>query len=159
MEENNKHNLTITRLLDAPLDKVWQAWTDPDILKDWWGPRGVTNPICVWETKVRGDINIVMLAGEELGQLKGQEWPMNGQFVEVIPKSKLVFKSSALIDNKPIMEQLCTVTFEEQGDRTNLSIAINITKVTPEAEGPLAGMEIGWNQSIDKLKENLERSI
>lgn len=156
MAEESKHDLLITRLLDAPLERVWRAWTDPTELQKWWGPRGVTNPTCQWEPTPGGKINVVMLAGEELGELRGQEWPMTGQFTEVIPRQKLVFTSSAIMDGKPVLENLCTVTFEEQVDKTKMTLHVAVTKTTPEAEGPLAGMEMGWNQSLDKLTEQVE---
>jgi len=41
-----KKEFTITRIFDASRDLVWKAWTDQTILQKWWGPRGVTNPIC-----------------------------------------------------------------------------------------------------------------
>jgi len=155
MPQANNHDLTITRVLDAPLERVWRAWTDPKELQAWWGPRGVTNPVCTWEAEAGGQIEIVMLAGEELGELKGSEWPMNGQFKEVVPQEKLVFTSKALADGKPILENLCTVTFNMQGNKTEMTLNVVVTKVTPEAEGPLAGMKMGWTQSIDKLEEFL----
>lgn len=158
MDNLSVHNLEIIREIDAPIDKVWKAWTDPQELKMWWGPNGVTNPTCVWEAEAGGDIHIVMLAGDELGELSGQEWPMTGSFVEVIPGKKLVFRSNAIIDGKPVMDHMCTVTFEELGDKTRLSLNVEVLKATPEAEGPLSGMSTGWNQSLDKLTQQLEDS-
>jgi len=155
MPEASKHDLLIIRVLDAPLERVWRAWTDPQELQKWWGPRGVTNPVCTWEARAGGKIDIVMLAGEELGNLKGSEWPMNGTFQEVTPPNKLVYTSSAIMNNKSIIESTNTVTLEEHDGKTKLTFHIVITKATPEAEGPLAGMETGWNQAIDKLTENL----
>lgn len=150
-----KRELTITRLLDAPLEAVWQAWTDPAKLKAWWGPRGVTNPTCVWEASPGGKINVVMLAGAELGELNGQEWPMTGIFQEVVPRQKLVYTSSAIMDGKPIIDTLSTVTFEAQGPKTKLTLHVVVTKAAPEAAMALSGMEMGWNQSLDKLTESL----
>jgi uncharacterized protein YndB with AHSA1/START domain len=152
-------NLMITRVFESPLDKVWKAWTNPQELQKWWGPHGVTNPTCKWEAKPGGEINIVMLAGPELGELAGAEWPMTGQFTEVSPQERLVYTSNPIMDGKPIMESLTTVTFEEQDGKTKMTLQIVITQATSEAEGPLAGMEMGWNQSLDKLAENLEGSI
>ncbi|HUY85051.1 MAG TPA: SRPBCC domain-containing protein [Candidatus Dormibacteraeota bacterium] len=159
MAEESKHDLSITRVVDAPLERVWQAWTDPDELQKWWGPRGVTNPTCEWEARPGGKMNVVMLAGESLGELKGQEWPMTGEFKEVVPRQKLVFTSSAIMDGKPILENLCTVTLQDQDGKTKLTLQIVVTKATPEAEGPLAGMAQGWNESIDKLTEQLEQRV
>lgn len=155
MEDLSKHNLPLTRTLDAPLERVWQAWTDPDQVQQWWGPRGVTNPTCQWEANPGGRIDVVMLAGEELGPLAGQEWPMTGQFITAEPERKLIFTSSAIVNGEEVLQNHCTVTFEDQDGKTLLTVQIEIVKATPEAAGPLAGMETGWNQSLDKLTEFL----
>lgn len=150
---DNKHELNITRTFDAPRDKVWRAWTDPSELQKWWGPRGVTNPTCEWQATPGGNIHIVMLAGESLGDMAGQEWPMRGTFQKIVPQEKLVFTSQAIMDGKPILENLITVTFAEIDGKTEMNLHVVVTKTTPEAEGPLSGMKIGWTQSIDKLEE------
>src|SRR5271157_1381916 len=83
--------LTIKRTFDAPRELVWKAWTDPKLLKQWFGPRGVTNPICEVDARKGGIIYIVMEAGEELGPAKGMRWPMKGKFDEVVPYERFVF--------------------------------------------------------------------
>ncbi len=152
MEENKE--LTFLRTYDTPREKVWEYWTDPKRIQQWWGPQGVTNPTCVWEAVPGGTIHIVMLAGAELGELAGQEWPMTGKFVEVHAPEKLVFASSAMIGGKPVLETLTTVTLEEVEDKTNMTVHVVVTMTTPEAAGPLQGMEMGWNQQLDKLGEH-----
>ena len=67
MENEPRKELTITRIFDAPRAMVWKAWTDPRIVTKWWGPRGVTIPTCEVDVSRVGKINIVVLAGEELG--------------------------------------------------------------------------------------------
>jgi uncharacterized protein YndB with AHSA1/START domain len=156
MDDLSEYNLTIERVIKAPIEKVWKAWTDPAEVAKWWGPRGVTSPECVWEARPGGSINVVMLAGESLGDLKGQRWPMTGQFQEVEDLKKLVYTGQAIMDGKPIIENIATVSFEQSGAETKLTLEVRITKATPEAVGPLAGMSIGWNQSIDKLIELVE---
>ena len=154
MEENKK--LTLTRTFNVPREKVWDYWTNPALVQQWWGPQGVTNPTCIWEAKPQGTIHIVMLGGEELGPLSGQEWPMAGTFQEVQKPEKLVFTSNAIMNGKPVLETLTTVTFEESEDKgTKMTVYIVVTKATPEAEGPLQGMEMGWNQQLDKLERSL----
>jgi len=155
MSEEDKRDLIISRVLDAPLERVWRAWTNPQELQQWWGPRGVTIPVCTWEAQPGGQIEIVMLAGEELGDLKGSEWPMTGQFKEVVSHKKLVYTSNAIMDNKPIIESINTVTFEEHDGKTKLTLHVAVTKATAEADGPLASMKMGWTQTIDKLEESL----
>lgn len=155
MSEETNRELILNRVLNAPLDRVWQAWTDPAEVQKWWGPAGVTNPTCIWEAQPGGTISIVMLAGPELGEMSGQEWPMDGRFQEVIPKSKLLFSARALVEGQPVLETLTTVTFEAAADQTKLTVHIAVTKTTPQAAGPLAGMEMGWNQQLDKLNGQL----
>lgn len=149
---DNNNNLTINRVYDAPLEKVWRAWADPTQAQKWWGPAGVTNPTFEWDFKTGGTINVVMLAGSGLGSMAGQEWPMTGQFKEVAPQRKIAFESSPIMDGKPVMDTLTTVTFEEQDGKTHLTIHIEVSNVTPQAAGALAGMEQGWNQQLDKLE-------
>lgn len=82
---------------------------------------------------------------------------MTGEMKEVEEPSKLVFVGRAIMDGKPILENLTTVTFADQDGKTKLVIKVEVTKTTPEAEGALAGMEQGWNEQTDKLVNLLER--
>lgn len=149
MEENKE--LTLTREFNASRELVWKYWTDPTLIQEWWGPNGVTNPTCVWEARPNGEIHIVMLAGEELGPMAGQEWPMTGKFEELDEPTKLVFTANAIVNEKPILEHRTTVTLDEVDGKTTMTVHIVVTMVTPEAAGPLQGMEMGWNQQLDKL--------
>ena len=149
---------TITRTFDAPRELVWKAWTDQKLIQKWWGPRGVTNPTCEWDARTGGKINIVMLAGKELGPFAGQEWPMNGVFKEVTPQSRIVFMGNALDDVKDIMlESMVTVDLEAIGKKTKMNLRFAVTKAGPKAEGALKGAEMGWTQQIDKLGEMLQK--
>src|SRR5271157_6668647 len=109
--------LTIKRIFSAPRELVFRAWTDPGLIARWWGPRGVTNPVCELDARPGGSIRIVMLAGEELGELKGQRWPMKGTFSEVSPPARIVYTSSAIEDERgdPQLETVVTLILEELG--------------------------------------------
>lgn len=154
----DKKELTITRVFDAPRELVWKAWTDEKLLARWWGPRWVTNPTCEWDARPGGEIYIVMLAGKELGNFAGQEWPMKGKFQELTPPERIVYTSSALDDKKGILiETSNTLILEKLGTKTKMTLRIVVTKTSPGSEFALAGMETGWNQSIDKLGEELTK--
>ena len=158
MADEIKKELTITRIFDASRDLVWKAWTDQKIVQKWWGPRGVTNPICEWDARPGGTIYIVMLAGKELGPAEGMKWPMNGTFKEVIPQSRLVFVGGALDDidrgSDTFLEHEVTVDFEDLGGKTKMNLHVVITKARgPKAPAALQGMTEGWNQQIDKLSK------
>lgn len=148
---DNKKELTLTRVFDAPVELVWKAWTDQKLVTQWWGPNGVFTPICEVDARPGGMIHIVMEAGETLGNYKGTQWPMKGKFVEVTPPSKLVFSATALNNDKPFLEHLTTVILEEKDGKTTMTVHILVTKALPGSEGALAGMEQGWNQQLDKL--------
>lgn len=156
MIDQKMRDLIIIRFLDAPRDRVWKAWTEPKLLEKWWGPKGVTNPTCELDARPGGVINIVMLAGDELGELKGRRWPMTGTVRKIVPPKKLVFDSQAIMNDKPILETLSTLILEDQDVKTKMMFHIVVKKTRPEAEGPLAGMEMGWNQSLDKLTDLLK---
>lgn len=155
--EENKKEVILTRTYDAPRASVFTAWTDPKMVAQWWGPNGVTNPTCVWEARPGGAIKIVMLAGADLGPMAGQEWPMTGTFEEVEEPSKLVYTANAIIAGKEVLQTLTTVTFAENDGKTDMTVHIVVTKTTPEAAGPLQGMEMGWNQQLDKLGNFLKK--
>ena len=79
------------RTYDASPETVWQAWTKPEMIKQWWGPNNVTIPECEVDLRVGGKIYIVMEAGEAMGPYKGTKWPMLGKFTVVEPNSKLSY--------------------------------------------------------------------
>ncbi len=153
MEQNKE--LTLTRVFDAPRETVWKYWADASLIQKWWGPNGVTNPTCVWDAKPQGKIHIVMLAGKKLGPLAGQEWPMTGEFEELQEPEKLVFTANAIMNGKPILQHRTTVTLKEENNKTKMTVHIVVTMITPEAAGALKGMDMGWNQQLDKLGECL----
>jgi len=83
--------ITLEKTYDAPLETVWQAWTNPEQLKQWWGPDNVTIPECEVDLKVGGKFYIVMEAGEAMGPYKGTLWPMQAEFTVVEPNAKLTY--------------------------------------------------------------------
>jgi uncharacterized protein YndB with AHSA1/START domain len=81
--------------------------------------------------------------------------PMTGVFQEFDPPRRLVFTAEALPDEKgiPQLVTLDTVTFKEVDGKTNMTLHVVVVKSTPASAGALAGMEMGWSQSLDKLAE------
>lgn len=149
MAETNRE-LNLTRTFDAPRELVFKCWTDEKLLAQWWGPDGFTSPVAEIDARPGGKIYVEM--EDSAGLIaKGSRYPMGGEFTEVVKPEKIVFTSSAIMDGKPILETKVTVTFEETGGKTKVAVHIEVTHTTPEAEGPLAGMEMGWNQQLDKL--------
>jgi uncharacterized protein YndB with AHSA1/START domain len=149
--ENTQKELTMTREFDAPRELVYKAWTDEKLVSKWWGPQGVFIPVCELDPRVGGKMRIVMEAGEELGEYKGTQWPMDGEYVELDEPKKIVFNANAINKGKVILEHQTTVTFEEENGKTTMNVRIVVTKVLPGSEFAIAGMEQGWNSQLDKL--------
>ena len=77
--------LVLTRLIDAPREKVWRAWTDPELLKHWFAPLPWTTPEADFDVRPGGASLIVMRDPD------GNEFPNRGVFLEVVPNERLVF--------------------------------------------------------------------
>jgi uncharacterized protein YndB with AHSA1/START domain len=145
--------LTLTRVLNAPRERVFKAWTDPKELAQWWGPKGFTNPVCEVGLKPGGALRIVMRAPD------GSEYPMKGVFREIVPPSRLVFTNIAVDkDGNHVIEGLTTVTFTEEGGKTKLTLHTRGTAMVDYASAYLNGMEAGWTQSLEKLEALVQRT-
>ena len=141
------------RTFDAPLATVWQAWTDPKMIKQWWGPQGVVIPECEIELQVGGKVYIVMEAGEAMGPYKGTRWPMQGKFTVVEPNSKLAFTTRAWTEGQETMtiDQLNELVLTEENGKTKMTLKVTVTELGPGTEAAMQGMQAGFNQQFDKL--------
>jgi uncharacterized protein YndB with AHSA1/START domain len=154
---SDKKELTIIRTFDAPRELVWKAWTDPDMIKQWWGPDHVTIPECEIDLKVGGKIYIVMEAGEAMGPYKGIRWPMLGAFTTVEPNVKLSYDAKAWTEGQnengeTMIDQTTEVTFtDEENGKTQLKLIAVIHKTGPGADMAVQGMQAGFTQHIEKL--------
>jgi uncharacterized protein YndB with AHSA1/START domain len=146
--EKDQQELFLTRVFDAPRALVFKAWTDPKRVQKWWGPRGFTNPVCELDVRPGGAMRIDMRGPD------GTVYPMTGVYTEIIEPERLAFTSGAL-DKKgqPLFEVLTTVTFTEHAGKTTLKLHARVVKATPAAAPHLAGMQVGWTQTIDRLSE------
>ncbi len=143
--------IVITRVFDAPRELVWQAWTEPKRLAQWWGPRGFTNPR--WEVDVRpgGGIRIDMCAPN------GAIYPMAGVYREIVAPERLVYTSGALDqDEKLIFEFHHTVIFADQKGKTLLTMKTHLLNATPAAAAYTGGFKAGMSQSLEKLAALVE---
>ena len=95
----NRRELTIRRTFAAPRALVWQAWTDPRQLAKWWGPHGFTNPVCEIDLRPGGAIHIVMRAPD------GTDYPMRGEFREIVPPERLVFTNYPVDERRPPIDR------------------------------------------------------
>ncbi len=111
--ENTKSNTTdrelfISRTINAPVDLVWEVWTKPEHIANWWGPNGFTNTITLMDVRQGGEWHLVMHGPD------GTDYENKSVFKEVVLHKKIVYKH-------PFPNFTATVEFEEQGDKTHLT--------------------------------------
>lgn len=142
------HELTLTRLIDAPREKLFRAWTDPGLIPLWFCPPpwGVSEA----RTDVRaGGSSLIVMRGPE-----GQEFPNHGVYLEVIPNEKIVFTdaySEAWVpSDKPFMTGI--LTFEEEGGKTRYTARLRHWNAEDLAQHEAMGFHQGWGISTDQLE-------
>lgn len=166
--ENNNIGVTIEKIFDAPREKVWEAWTTPEIVQKWWGPETFTAPSIKIDLRVGGKYIFAMKGPE------GSEWDRvmysAGVFKEIIPNQKLVLtdyfsdEAGNMINpdqegqdaNFP-KEMTVTVLFEEiGGGKTKLTISYPRPETEEQYQAMLkSGMKEGWMSSLNKLEQAL----
>jgi len=138
--------LIVTRTLDATPETVYKAWTDPEQMARWWGPNCFTNPVCELDVRPGGTWRIVMRAPD------GVEYECGGIYREVVAAQRLVFTNNAFdSEGKVLLEGVTSVTFTAQGAKTKLTVETHMVGKVSYAAQMLAGMDAGWNQSLDRL--------
>jgi len=155
-----EHELVISREFDAPVEKVWKAWTEPALLKQWWGPDNVTIPECELDLRVGGQFSIVMEAGEAMGPYKGTLWPMQAEFTVIEPNAKLSYTAKAWTEGMKedtMIDQTTEITFTEEGGKTKVEIRAAIYSLGPKAGMAAQGMQAGFGQQFEKLNAFLSR--
>jgi len=140
--------LHLRRFFAAPRQMVFEAWTRPERVKEWWGPKCFTTPVCEMDARGGGAIRIHMQGPD------GRVYPMTGRFVEVYPPYRFHFTSGVPDGEGNLMfETWTSVYFEEKNGGTEVVLDVHVTKSTPAAAFALKGMREGWSQSLDKLAE------
>jgi uncharacterized protein YndB with AHSA1/START domain len=140
-------DLILTRMIDAPPEKVFRAWTDPALLKQWFAPSPWT--ITKVETDVRpGGSSMVVMRSPE-----GAEFPNRGVYLEVVKNQRIVFTDAYTAawepSEKPFMTAI--VTFEDVGGKTKYTArARHWTEADREAHEKM-GFHIGWAMVAEQL--------
>jgi uncharacterized protein YndB with AHSA1/START domain len=142
-----EHTITIERVLDAPRELVWKAWTDPDEVAKWWGPELFTTPRETIEFDLRpGGVCRMTMIGPD-----GQEYPNDGHFGVVEPPERLSFGGT--VDDSPMMESAeTTIEFIVLDDRRTKVI---VTSRMVCVEELLAMATLGWSSQLAKLERLL----
>jgi uncharacterized protein YndB with AHSA1/START domain len=145
-----KPNLVIKRLIDAPRERVFKAWIDPEQFAKWWGPHTFTAPKVKLDVRPGGKIDVDMQGPP--GSPFEKPFPMGGEFREISRYDRLVFTTTSPDGKGGVAhENLNEVTFADKNGKTELVLKVTVLRTTPEFAQALKGMEQGWTQSLEKL--------
>ena len=157
-----KKELTFERVYDAPRETVWRAWTDPEMLRGWWGPDKTTVPLCEVDLRPGGTISIVMEATADMGKYEGTRWPMVGTFTVIDEPERLAYEARSWTEGDEdgtTIRHENRVTFTDEGaGRTRVHLLVTITEIGPKAKMAAFGMKWGYKAQLDKLEELLAES-
>ncbi len=139
--------LAISRIIDAPREKVFQAWTDPELLKQWFAPKPWTTPVA--ELDVRpGGASLIVMRGPD-----GNEFPNRGVYLEVVKNERLVFTNAYVRAWEPSEKPFMTVivTLEDLGGKTRYTARVLHWTVADRETHEKMGFHKGWGQCADQL--------
>jgi len=141
--------LVLTRLIDAPREKLFRAWTEPELMKQWFTPRPWTTPVI--EVDLRpGGANLIVMRGPD-----GTEFPNRGVYLEIVKNERLVFTDAYTKAWEPSEKPFFTgiITFEDEGGKTRYTArAVHWTVADREAHEKM-GFHEGWGKCADQLAE------
>lgn len=154
MTAKAEHELVLERIFDAPPERVYAAWTDPETLPQWWAPRPFTTTNVEMDVRPGGVFNSVMKSED------GTEYPNTGVFLEVVPNRKLVttdaFGPGWIPSGQPFM--VAQMTFEPApGGKTKYTARAMHWNADTKAQHEQMGFQEGWGICADQLAEVLAK--
>jgi uncharacterized protein YndB with AHSA1/START domain len=136
--------LVISRLIDAPRRLVFKAWTEPEHVARWWGPRGFSTTYCKMDIRPGGAFRFCMRSPE------GNDLWKQGVFREIVVPERIVFTFAwADADGNPGHEVLTTVTFAEHGAKTKLTLRQAVFETPEDCDSH----RIGWTSCLECFSE------
>jgi uncharacterized protein YndB with AHSA1/START domain len=165
-ERNNLQEFVITRVFDAPRDLVWKAFTEPQRMREWWGPKGATVIKSEMDLRPGGSFHYALRTSD------GNTMWGKMAYREITPPSRMVFVNSFSdeaggVTHHPMaptwpLETLSVFTFEEEGGKTRFTVTWTPLNPTEEERATFAAghasMQQGWGGTLDKLAAYLAKS-
>jgi len=138
--------LSITRLINAPRKLLWEVWTNPEHIKNWWGPDGFRTTIHQMDVTANGVWDFIMHGPD------GTDYPNKDVFVEIIKPEKIVYDHV----NYPLHRT--TITFEDKGNKTLLTMTMVFeSEALKEQIIKTHKADVGLKQNITRLEEYLKK--
>ena len=149
----SERELVLTRLMSPPRAKLFRAWTEADLLKQWFAPRPLTTPVAELDVRAGGECRIVMRGPD------GTEYPSNGIYLEIVRDERIVFTDAYGAGRIPTAKPFMTVivTFADEGEGTRYTARALHWKAEDRAMHETMGFHEGWGRCADQLAEVVAR--
>ena len=146
-DNTSDRELVLTRLIDAPREKLYRAWTDAELLKQWFAPLPWTTPHAELDVRPGGAATITMRSPD------GNDMPCPGVYLEVVPNRRLVFTDAYTSAWQPSQKPFMTVilTFEDEGGKTRYTARVRHWTVADREAHEKMGFHQGWGLCTDQL--------
>ncbi|MEH6419397.1 SRPBCC domain-containing protein [Pseudomonas sp. CGJS7] len=140
-----ERSITLQRIIHAPRDLVFLAWTDPVHVARWWGPHGFRSVVRQMDVAVGGQFRICMIAPD------GTEYPIKGVYQQILEPERLVYVDD-WDDERPSQPSRVTVSFADDGpERTLLSLEIVFASEAERVEMESQQIIPGWAETFERL--------
>ena len=145
--KRHEYTVAVTRLLDAPRERVFECWTQAAHLAHWFGPQGFSIHSCETDPRPGGVFRLCMRSPE------GVDYWVHGAYREVVAPERLVVHCCA-DDAKGVkrLDEVIIVTFASEGGRTRLTLHATAAGSGDVAGRMLEGMEQGWSETLERLR-------
>jgi uncharacterized protein YndB with AHSA1/START domain len=145
-----QRTVELTRVFDAPRERVFAAWTQPRHLAQWFGPSGYAVHSCQVQARPGGIFRLCSRSPD------GKDYWVRGVYQELEPPGRLVIVSTADDEyGHPALEERVEVTLADEDGHTRLVLRASAAGTGAQAEWMLRGMGQMWSQTVRKLDEHL----
>lgn len=139
--------LTLEKMLNAPRELVWEAWTQPEHISNWWGPDGMETEVLEMDFRTGGRWKYIMTAPN------GMKHPAEGIFSEIIQHERIETSADFSVVTHGV---ILIILFEEVGPQTRLTLkVIHPTKEYRDKQEKM-GVMSGWGSTFDRLYRYLD---
>ena len=147
-DATSDRDLVLTRIIDAPRDKVFKAWTEPELLTQWFAPLPWTTPHAELDLRPGGGACLIVMRSPD-----GDDMPNRGVYLEVVKNQRLVstdaYTTAWEPSDKPFMTLI--LTFEDQGGKTLYTARARHWTVADKETHEKMGFHQGWAVCTDQL--------
>jgi len=143
MNEVGKRTLVLKKTFNAPIKLVWEAWTQPEHIVQWWAPKGMKIKVIEHDFKIGGKWKYVMPMPD------GNEFISDGEYLEIVEFQKIFTTANF----KPMTEGVeIRVLFEENGDQTNFTFSVIHPTEEYCKQQEKMGFYNGWGSAFHRLE-------